>query len=254
MPQVIHCPNCNTAMQPARRLGRQAVPLRRNARSRSPPCPGPRSANRGAAAAAAATAASRPASTPSAPTPALDQPAVGRTAEAAAKAAGGARQLARPAAAPCFPAPSRAWIAAFCSSPRASQESELAPNICTNPACGVANPPGERNCVRCSTPLPTAPGTMLHGRYRIERLLAMGGFGAVYLANDTKAQGSARRRQGHDLRRPAGVRHPPQLLPPRGRDPALARSDPDRAARLRPDRARPDRPIWCWSSSAGRTC
>src|SRR5262245_55849651 len=61
------------------------------------------------------------------------------------------------------------------------------PNICTNPACGVANPPGERNCVRCSTPLPTAPGTMLHGRYRIERLLAMGGFGAVYLATDTKA-------------------------------------------------------------------
>ncbi len=40
-----------------------------------------------------------------------------------------------------------------------------APNICPNPACGVANPPGERNCQRCTTPLPTAPGTMLHGRY-----------------------------------------------------------------------------------------
>src|SRR5205807_2600053 len=24
-----------------------------------------------------------------------------------------------------------------------------APNICPNPACGVANPPGERNCQRC---------------------------------------------------------------------------------------------------------
>jgi serine/threonine protein kinase len=61
-----------------------------------------------------------------------------------------------------------------------------APNLCPNPACGVANPPGERNCQRCSTPLPTSPGTMLQGRYRIERLLAMGGFGAVYLAADTK--------------------------------------------------------------------
>jgi serine/threonine protein kinase len=65
-------------------------------------------------------------------------------------------------------------------------DTEGAPNLCINPACGVANPPGERTCQRCGNPLPTAPGTMLHGRYRIERLLAMGGFGAVYLAADTK--------------------------------------------------------------------
>lgn len=69
----------------------------------------------------------------------------------------------------------------------AATETEGPPNLCTNTACGVANPPGERICQRCSTPLPTAPGTMLAGRYRIDRLLAMGGFGAVYLATDLKA-------------------------------------------------------------------
>lgn len=58
--------------------------------------------------------------------------------------------------------------------------------ICSNPACGVANPAGERNCQRCSTPLPYARGTLIHGKYRIDRLLAMGGFGAVYLGHDVK--------------------------------------------------------------------
>ncbi len=65
-------------------------------------------------------------------------------------------------------------------------DGEVSPNLCSNPACGVANPAGERVCQRCNTPLPTAPGTVLHNRYRIEKLLAMGGFGAVYLAADTK--------------------------------------------------------------------
>jgi predicted Ser/Thr protein kinase len=68
----------------------------------------------------------------------------------------------------------------------AAVEQEGPPNLCSNPACGVANPPGERNCQRCGTPLPVAAGTLLHNRYRLDKLLAMGGFGAVYKATDTK--------------------------------------------------------------------
>jgi predicted Zn finger-like uncharacterized protein len=49
-------------------------------------------------------------------------------------------------------------------------EPEGTPNLCVNPACGVANPPGERNCVRCGNPLPMAGGTLLHGRYRLDTL------------------------------------------------------------------------------------
>ncbi len=68
----------------------------------------------------------------------------------------------------------------------APAEAEGPPNLCANPACGVANPPGERNCQRCGNPLPIAGGTLLAGRYRLEKLLKMGGFGAVYMAVDTK--------------------------------------------------------------------
>jgi tRNA A-37 threonylcarbamoyl transferase component Bud32 len=64
---------------------------------------------------------------------------------------------------------------------------ETQPLICLNPACGVANPPTERYCQRCNTMLPSAPGTTLRGRYKIRELLAIGGFGAVYLADDVVA-------------------------------------------------------------------
>ena len=67
-------------------------------------------------------------------------------------------------------------------------ETDEQPLICSNPACGVANPPAEHYCQRCHTLLPTAPGTMLHGRYRVDQLIAIGGFGAVYLGEDVEAR------------------------------------------------------------------
>jgi serine/threonine protein kinase len=73
----------------------------------------------------------------------------------------------------------------------ATLETEGSPNLCPNPACGVANPAKERFCQRCASPLPTAPGTMLYGRYRVEGLLAIGGFAAVYLATDMASKGES---------------------------------------------------------------
>jgi serine/threonine protein kinase len=65
-------------------------------------------------------------------------------------------------------------------------EPEGTPTPCVNPACGAVNSSKDRICQRCGAPLPASPGTILHGRYRIERQLALGGFGAVYLATDLR--------------------------------------------------------------------
>jgi serine/threonine protein kinase len=65
-------------------------------------------------------------------------------------------------------------------------EMEGEPITCANPACGAPNSSSEKVCRRCGSPLPAKPGTLLHGRYRIERQLALGGFGAVYQAVDIK--------------------------------------------------------------------
>ena len=55
-------------------------------------------------------------------------------------------------------------------------------NVCPNTACGTLNPPGERLCQRCNTPLPGAIGQVIAGKYRIDQALATGGFGVVYKA------------------------------------------------------------------------
>ncbi|MBL8822898.1 MAG: protein kinase [Planctomycetia bacterium] len=68
-----------------------------------------------------------------------------------------------------------------------SIDAEEQPLICTNPACGTANSRQARYCARCQAMLPSPTGTVLHDRYRVDRLLAIGGFGGVYLAHDVKA-------------------------------------------------------------------
>jgi predicted Ser/Thr protein kinase len=67
-------------------------------------------------------------------------------------------------------------------------EEEGAPNLCANSACGVANPPGERFCKRCGQPLPLPVGTVLNSRYRLDKLIKMGGFGAVYQGTDLQTK------------------------------------------------------------------
>ena len=70
--------------------------------------------------------------------------------------------------------------------PSAKIEIDDKPNVCPNAACGTLNPPGDRLCQRCNTPLPGAIGQMVGGRYRIAKYLATGGFGVVYQAVDVR--------------------------------------------------------------------
>src|SRR5262245_17327042 len=142
MPQVIRCPHCSKGIQVPDNAGGKQL--------RCPLCsrmfivggqPAPAKEPVGAAAGGQGTAG--PAAPPSRPPPApRGGPPATPTECPACKS-------------PLLPGAISCMDCGFLlQSDTAAQETEGAPNLCINPACGVANPPGETTCQRCSTPLP----------------------------------------------------------------------------------------------------
>ena len=153
MPMIINCPHCSQGDAAARRLGGQAVPLSQRRLSEAVRRPGAgRRPRRRPSVSLGSTpnlnlsgAAPKPAAPPRKPPTPTKCPACGSDL--------------LPGAIACMD------CGFLLQSDTGGGDEGPAPNLCPNPACGVANPPGERNCQRCSTPLPIAPGTLLHGRY-----------------------------------------------------------------------------------------
>jgi predicted Ser/Thr protein kinase len=176
MPQLTRCPHCSKPLQvPDEALGKQVrCPgcqrhfLLRAAPARQPAVAGP-------------VPVAKPAGAPPAPyTPRPEARSPAPRSKGAAAECPACKALLLPGTTAC---PECGFVL---QGDAGMTDLEGTPNLCANPACGVANPPGERICQRCSTPLPTPPGTVLHNRYRIEQQLAIGGFGVVYLATDLR--------------------------------------------------------------------
>ncbi len=172
MPQVIRCPHCKSAMQ---------VP--ENAAGKTVRCPNP------ACKQAFAVPSLSGGVQAAAPKP---QPAAAGVQASKQSSSSGGGAGGEPTS---CPACSSDWVSGAIAcmdcgyllpSEEEAAEPEGPPNLCANDACGVANPPGVRECQRCGEPLPAQAGTVLLDRYRLDKLLKMGGFGAVYKGTDIK--------------------------------------------------------------------
>lgn len=185
MPQATKCPHCNKTLQVPDDAGGKQV--------RCPSCKqvftikfAAAKEPVGAAVAGIPGSPTPAAAAKTAPTPAT-KPALSKPAPHLPSAAPAKAQQCPACKATLLPGAISCMDCGYLLAPEPSDAPAEKPNLCPNPACGVANSPKDRNCQRCGSPLPTAPGTILQGRYRIERQLAVGGFGAVYLATDIKS-------------------------------------------------------------------
>jgi serine/threonine-protein kinase len=184
MPQFSRCPSCRRELViPDGAAGKFRCPLCRQIFAlRAAAAPGPvMAAATSVPAAKAAASSTRPetAASVSAPKPRPFAPPVSRASAPASRCPSCSARLSGGALA----CPECGYLL---QSDAEVIDSEEAANLCPNTACGVANAPGERICQRCSSPLPLPAGTLLQGRYRIDKLLAIGGFAAVYRAQDQR--------------------------------------------------------------------
>jgi len=95
-----------------------------------------------------------------------------------------------------------ASVCARCGAPlsNANQSAQMCPE------CGADCSIFAQHCPRCRQPLPLPErrllgrGTVLAQRYKVERLLGWGGFGAVYLAQDLRfKQRKVAVKENHDF-------------------------------------------------------
>src|SRR5271166_3792065 len=148
MPQVIRCPNCTTAISVAdNSAGKQF---------RCPSCQNPFTVPAAAPQPAAVGAAAGPARPPSAGSVSLGNinlppvPPPGTKPPGAAAASTSGTPANCPACgSPLNPGAISCIECGYLLQTEGGAGAEAegpSPNICSNPACGVANPPGERNC------------------------------------------------------------------------------------------------------------
>ncbi|MFN4259955.1 MAG: protein kinase domain-containing protein [Gemmataceae bacterium] len=192
MPQVSRCPHCQKSIQiPDKVIGKQVrcpgckKPFTAEVKGREPAAAAVGSAAAGVAATSAAAATASAASTETTRPKSSDSIDLFESSSSAATS--GTPSNCPACSAELLPGAVACMDCGYMLQTEADEAPAGTPSLCPNPACGVANSPTDRNCQRCGTPLPIASGTVLHDRYRIERQLAVGGFGAVYLATDIKS-------------------------------------------------------------------